>query len=200
MLLSAAGRPIAAPSANRSGHVSPTEAEHVAADLGGRVAMILDGGPTGIGLESTVVAVTETGIALLRPGAVTAEALEQATGAPLLRPAADPNKPASPGQLASHYAPRAALRLGAREVRPGEALLAFGGDVPATAGAMVNLSPSGSLEEAAARLFSALRALDAAGPAAIAVMPIPGHGLGEAINDRLMRAAAPRAGGAGQTC
>jgi L-threonylcarbamoyladenylate synthase len=199
-LLSAAGRPIAAPSANRSGHVSPTEAEHVAADLGGRVAMILDGGPTGIGLESTVVAVTETGIALLRPGAVTAEALEQATGAPLLRPAADPNKPASPGQLASHYAPRAALRLGAREVRPGEALLAFGGDVPATAGAMVNLSPSGSLEEAAARLFSALRALDAAGPAAIAVMPIPGHGLGEAINDRLMRAAAPRAGGAGQTC
>lgn len=199
-LLHATGRPVAAPSANRSGHVSPTRAEHVAADLGDHPAMILDGGATGIGLESTVVSVTRSGVALLRSGAVTVEAIERVTGKPVLRPSVQDGRPVAPGQLASHYAPHAAVRLEAFEVLPGEALLAFGPAALSTKGPTVNLSRRGDLNEAAANLFAALRSLDAAGAATIAVMPIPRHGLGEAINDRLQRAAAPRPTGAGQPC
>ena len=193
-LLRAADRPLAAPSANRSGRVSPTSAAHVADDLGGGVAMILDGGPTAHGLESTVVdAADEARVHLLRPGAVPREAIAAVLGRPLSdAPAGDTAHPASPGQLASHYAPNARLRRNARDVRPGEALLACGGGVPASDGPLINLSPRGDLVEAAAGLFGALRDLDKSGAATIAVMPIPEHGLGEAINDRLRRAAAPR--------
>lgn len=193
-LLAAAARPLAAPSANRSGRVSPTTAAHVNDDLGGKVGMILDGGATQHGLESTVVDATEDGrVVLLRPGAVPRAAIEAVLGGPLAEgPAHDDAHPTSPGQLASHYAPNAALRLDARDVRPGEGLLAFGPDAPATDGPSINLSPRGDLTEAAAALFAALRDLDRTGVATIAVMPIPDHGLGEAINDRLRRAAAPR--------
>jgi L-threonylcarbamoyladenylate synthase len=192
-LLAAAGRPLAAPSANRSGRVSPTRAEHVAEDLSERAAMILDGGAATHGLESTVLDATGEAIVLLRPGALPREAIEAVLGAPLSAgPASDDVHPTSPGQLASHYAPNAALRLRARDVNSGEALLAFGPDAPATSGPSLNLSPSGDLTEAAAGLFAALRALDRTGAATIAVMPIPEQGLGEAINDRLRRAAAPR--------
>jgi L-threonylcarbamoyladenylate synthase len=186
-LLRAANLPIAAPSANRSGHVSPTTAAHVAADLGDRVAMILDGGATPVGLESTVIDATGDAPVVLRLGAIAREDIARVLGhTPALADGAS-DAPASPGMLARHYAPAAKLRLGASDVRTGEALLAFGPVVPDHAGAMVNLSPSGNLKEAAANLFAALRTLD--GAAAIAVMPIPDHGLGEAINDRLRRAA-----------
>lgn len=193
-LLRAAGLPLAAPSANRSGHVSATTAQHVVEDLGGAVAMVLDAGPAALGLESSIVDVTSDVPVLLRPGAVAAEAIEAVVGARLARHAAAGLLPTSPGQLESHYAPRTPLRLEAGFAAPGEALLAFGpvalpGDVPT-----FNLSPSGSLTEAAANLFSALRRLDAAGARCIAVMPVPQTGLGEAINDRLRRAAAPRSG------
>lgn len=193
-LLRATGRPLAAPSANRSGRVSPTLADHVDEDLGTRVSMILDGGRTSHGLESTVLDVTRAGVVtLLRPGAVPREAIEAALGSKLSSgPASDDIHPSSPGQLASHYAPNAAMRLDAIDVRPGEALLAFGGDVPRTSGPSINLSPAGDLVEAAAGLFAALRELDRSGAATIAVTPIPHDGLGEAINDRLRRAAAPR--------
>lgn len=191
-LMRAADRPLAAPSANRSGHVSATTAAHVADDLGSSVATILDGGSTRHGLESTVVDATGDGIALLRPGAISVETLEAVLGTPVLRPTANASAPASPGQLESHYAPRAALRLNAISVEAGEALLAFGANVPAVTGPAINLSAAGDLVEAAANLFAALRTLDASGVAAIAVMPIPNEGLGEAINDRLNRAAAPR--------
>ena len=187
-LLKAAGVPIAAPSANRSGRVSPTRAEHVAADFGDAIDLILDGGPTKLGLESTVIGFNCTTPVLLRPGAVPREDIEKLAG-PLA--AADENI-SSPGQLASHYAPHAALRLDARDAHPDEALLAFGPDVPQGARIVRNLSTKGDLTEAAANLFAMLRALDAQA-AKIAVMPIPHTGLGEAINDRLRRAAAPRA-------
>jgi L-threonylcarbamoyladenylate synthase len=193
-LLRAAEVPIAAPSANRSGHVSPTTAAHVEADLGDRVAMILDGGATAVGLESTVVDATGDEPVVLRLGAVAREELARVLGRPVAvaeEGAGATGRPASPGMLARHYAPATALRLEAREARPGEALLAFGREVPDHAGPMINLSPSGDLAEAAANLFAALRALDAAGATAIAAMPIPGQGLGEAINDRLRRAARP---------
>ncbi len=131
---------------------------------------------------------------LLRPGAVTAEDIEHITGRRVLRDLNAEDRPSSPGQLASHYAPRAAVRLEVREVREGEALLAFGPDVPAHGGMTINLSARGDVIEAAANLFTALRALDASGTQRIAAMPIPAHGLGEAINDRLRRAAAPRVG------
>ena len=193
-LLKEAGIPIAAPSANRSGHVSPTRAEHVLADLGDIPAMILDGGPTAHGLESTVLDVTGASVVLLRPGAVTADAIEAVLGEPLLRSTSDDDRPRSPGQLASHYAPATPLRLDATCAEPGEALLAFG-PAPAHHGPAINLSPMGDLIEAAANLFAALRTLDATGASAIAVMPIPDTGLGEAINDRLRRAAAPRGKG-----
>ena len=187
-LLAATQLPIAAPSANRSGRISPTTAAHVEAELEDRPAMILDGGPCPLGIESTVVAVLGDAPALLRPGALAREAIELVLGAPLAAAAAN-HRGASPGQLETHYAPSTPLRLGAVSVAPDEALLAFGGAVPAGARATINLSPSGNFEEAAAKLFAALRDLDRSGATAIAVMPIPAHGLGEAINDRLRRAA-----------
>jgi L-threonylcarbamoyladenylate synthase len=187
-LLAAAKLPIAAPSANRSGRISPTTAAHVAAELDDRPAMILDGGPCPIGIESTVIAVLGGTPALLRPGAVPREAIELVLGAPLSAAKAN-HRGASPGQLESHYAPNTPLRLDVTRPETGETLLAFGAEVPEFEGRSINLSPGGNLEEAAARLFAALRELDQAGAAAIAVMSIPAHGLGEAINDRLQRAA-----------
>jgi L-threonylcarbamoyladenylate synthase len=189
-LLRAADMPIAAPSANRSGHVSPTAAAHVAADLGDHVQLILDGGPTEVGLESTVVDATGAEPVIFRLGAVTPEDIARITGGPARIAAGnDDAAPASPGMLTRHYAPNAKLRLDAHDVRPGEALLAFGPDLPPHTGPIFNLSRAGDLAEAAANLFAALRQLDASGVAAIAVMPIPSHGLGAAINDRLIRAA-----------
>ncbi len=196
-LLEAAGRPVAAPSANRSGHVSPTRAEHVLADLGDRIALILDAGPTPLGVESSVLDLTGDAPALLRPGAVPRAEIEAVLDAPLPSPSGKAGKrPSSPGLLARHYAPRTPLRLDAHEVRPGEALLAFGPAPLPHEGPMINLSPAGDLTEAATRLFAALRSLDAEGARAIAVMPIPEAGLGEAINDRLRRAATPAGEGA----
>jgi L-threonylcarbamoyladenylate synthase len=191
-LIAAAEVPVAAPSANRSGHVSPTTAEHVAADLGDRVPLILDGGPTTLGLESTVVAVTGGEPILLRPGAVTAEDIERIAARPLRRRLDAGAQPISPGQIASHYAPRARVRLDATRTAKGEALLAFGALGFTHNGPVINLSPTGDLTEAAVNLFGALRTLDASGAATIAVMAIPADGLGEAINDRLRRAAADR--------
>jgi L-threonylcarbamoyladenylate synthase len=191
-LLAAFGKPIAAPSANRSGHVSPTTADHVLADLAGLVDFVVDGGPTPLGLESTIVDVSGAAARLLRSGGVPRADVERALGITLA--AAGPNVQA-PGMLASHYATRARLRLDVHEVRPGEALLAFGAPRPAGAeGAahVLDLSPRGDLLEAAANLFAHLRALDATGVSVIAVAPIPAPGLGEAINNRLERAAAPR--------
>jgi L-threonylcarbamoyladenylate synthase len=188
-LIRAAGVPVAAPSANRSGHVSPTTAAHVEADLGDTVAMILDDGPSPVGIESTVVDLSGLAPVLLRAGGVTSEAIEAILGGPLTRVTGHAERPSSPGQLASHYAPRAAVRLSAIEARPGEALLAFGPVSIDHDGLMINLSPTGDTIEAAANLFAALRRLDAEGVATIAVMPIPDTGLGEAINDRLRRAA-----------
>lgn len=191
-LVAAADRPLAAPSANRSGRLSPTRAADVAADLGGDVAMVIDGGACRHGVESTVIDATGKRLTLLRPGAVTAEAIAAIIGEPPARGSHVSARPNAPGQLESHYAPNARVRLEASSTEPGEALLAFGDDVPATTGPVLNLSPSGDLVEAAANLFAHLRALDATGARTIAVMPIPTHGLGEAINDRLRRAAAPR--------
>ncbi len=197
-ILAAFGRPVVAPSANRSGHVSPTTAQHVLTDLRGRIDLIVDGGATLVGVESTIVACLGEP-ALLRPGGVPRTAIERVLGNPLndapLQPGADEGEaPLAPGQLASHYAPRSPLRLDATRVAPGEALLAFGAQAPAGSQPVrtLNLSARGDLIEAAANLFSHLRALDAAGATAIAVMPVPHEGLGEAINDRLQRAAAPR--------
>jgi L-threonylcarbamoyladenylate synthase len=198
-LLTAFGRAIVAPSANRSGHVSPTTAQHVLADLRGRIDLILDGGATPVGIESTIVACIGEPV-LLRPGGTPRGEIERALGRPLAEriaqaPGEEGQAPLAPGLLASHYAPRTPMRLAARDVESGEALLAFGPSLPATAQCAVrvlNLSPRGDLIEAAANLFSHLRALDAAGARVIAVMPVPPTGLGEAINDRLTRAAAPR--------
>jgi L-threonylcarbamoyladenylate synthase len=187
-LLAAAQLPIAAPSANRSGRVSPTTAAHVEAELGERPAMILDAGPCPLGIESTVVSAIDGEVGLLRPGALPREAIELVLGAPLAAAPAN-HRGASPGQLATHYAPRTQLRLDATSVGANEALLGFGPKVPQGARTTINLSASGNLEEAAARLFAALRELDQVGATAIAVMPIPANGLGEAINDRLQRAA-----------
>ena len=189
-LLRAAERPIAAPSANRSGAVSPTEAGHVARSLGsaadGGPDLILDGGACPLGLESSVVALSTPAPALLRPGGVTLEALEAAAG-PLAIAADDDTAPKSPGMLSRHYAPATPLRLGARTADAGEVLLGFG---PGAAGAALNLSPAGDLDEAAANLFAMLRRLDDAGHDGIAVMAVPEPGLGRASNDRLRRAAA----------
>ncbi|MDA8229825.1 MAG: L-threonylcarbamoyladenylate synthase [Magnetospirillum sp.] len=188
-LIRAAGRPVAAPSANRSGAVSPTTAAHVAQSLGDRVAMILDGGPCRVGVESTVLDLCHERPAILRPGGIPMEALADALGEPPLTSGHGGDAPRSPGMLESHYAPGLAVRLCACSPRPGEALLAFGA---APADATLNLSPSGDLEEAAANLFAMLRALDRPEFTGIAVMSIPDRGLGRAINDRLRRAAAPR--------
>lgn len=187
------GRPLAAPSANMSGRVSGTTAAAVAADLGDRIALVVDGGPTRVGVESTIVKLDHGRLTLLRPGGVTIEELEAVAGVPVERSHGGAIE--APGMLSSHYAPQAGVRLDARQVKPGEALLAFGPERIAgaqEATAMVNLSPLGDLREAAANLFSALLELDRAAAATIAVEPIPRHGLGEAINDRLARAAAPR--------
>jgi len=197
-ILAAFGKPVVAPSANRSGHVSPTRAAHVLADLRNRIDLIVDGGATPVGVESTIVACLGEAV-LLRPGGVAREAIERVLGRSLAvasgTPARSEETPLAPGMLASHYAPRTPLRLDAERVEPGEALLAFGPQLAAgaaVAAAVLNLSERGDLIEAAANLFSHLRSLDGAGAKAIAVMPIPHHGLGEAINDRLERAAAPR--------
>ena len=185
-LLRAVDRPVAAPSANPSGRISPTTADHVLVGLGGRIAAVLDGGPCEVGLESTIIGVSGEPV-LLRPGGLPAEAAEAALGHPL---AAHSGRITAPGQLASHYAPQARLRLGAVAPRSGELWLGFG----RCEGATLNLSPAGDLHEAAANLFAHLRALDlrAAPGQAIAVAPVPERGLGRAINDRLARAAAPR--------
>lgn len=192
-LLAAAGCPVAAPSANRSGRISPTSAQHVLVELEGRVPLILAGGRCAVGLESTVLDLTGARPVLLRPGAVTRERLEAEIG-PVDLPdgaAADPQTPKAPGQLISHYAPVARVRLHAGQVAPGEALLTFGPDLRQGADVR-NLSETGDLGEAAANLFAMLRDLDRPEISCIAVSPIPDEGLGRAINDRLRRAAAPR--------
>ncbi len=189
-LLAAVGRPLAAPSANPSGALSPTTAAHVAAAFGDRVPLILDGGPCPVGLESTVLDLSGEVPVLLRPGGTSAAALESLVGRVLLASADSDIK--SPGMLSSHYAPARPLRLDATEVGPNEALLAFGPAPLAGAGATRNLSEAGDTNEAAANLFAALHELDRSEFAAIAVMQIPETGLGAAINDRLRRAASPR--------
>ncbi len=191
-LLEAFGGPVVAPSANRSGHVSPTSAAHVLADLRGRIDLILDDGPCAVGVESTIVACLDEPT-LLRPGGLPRAEIERVLGRSLALPAVseDDEAPRAPGMLASHYAPKAPVRLNAAAPRAGEALLAFG-VAPAFDGVTLNLSPRGDLIEAAANLFSHLRALDSSGVKSIAVMPVPHDGLGEAINDRLARAAAPK--------
>jgi L-threonylcarbamoyladenylate synthase len=193
-LLRGVARPVAAPSANRSGRVSPTEAAHVLRDLDGRIDAVVDGGSARVGLESTVVACLGGETRLLRPGGVPRAEIERVLGRPIGVPAGRA-QPLAPGMLASHYAPQARVRVDAREIRPGEAVLLFGGARPPgleRAAAALDLSEDGDLAEAAARLFSYLRRLDAAEVRSIAVTPIPESGLGEAINDRLRRAAAER--------
>ena len=197
-ILRAFGGPVVAPSANLSGHVSPTNAEHVQADLQGRIDLIVDGGAVAVGVESTIVGSFDAPM-LLRPGGLPRDAIERVLGRALVQPPrdadADTSQPLAPGMLASHYAPRTPVRLNAVSVEPGEALLAFGsGHIPGVNPATVtmNLSARGDLNEAATNLFGYLRALDARGARAIAVMPVPHHGLGEAINDRLRRAAVPQ--------
>ncbi len=190
-LLRATGKPIASPSANRSGRVSPTTAAHVAAELGKSVALILDAGPCPVGLESTVLDLTGRLPVLLRPGAVTLEQLAELLGnIETLQTASE--APRAPGSLPSHYAPDLPLRFDALEARPGEALLAFGAEAPPGFAEVLWLSRAGDLAEAAANLFALLRQADRPEFTGIAVMPIPERGLGRAINDRLRRAAAPR--------
>ena len=193
-LLRAAERPIAAPSANRSGEVSPTTAHHVLHGLSGRIAAVLDCGPCAVGVESTVLDLSGAEPVLLRPGGATLEAIQSIIGPVRLAQSSDAIR--SPGMLASHYAPRATVRLDAVDAQDDEALLAFGSPLRG-AGVMFNLSESADLIEAAARLFAGLRKLDndaaSLGLHRIAVMPIPEQGIGRAINDRLRRAAAPRA-------
>jgi L-threonylcarbamoyladenylate synthase len=212
-ILGAFGKPVVAPSANRSGKVSPTTAQHVLHDLADRIELLVNDGPAPLGIESTIIACLD-GPVLLRPGAIDRQAIEKVLGARLAAPAhrrtkSSAGKPASrapaaapaplaPGMLASHYAPWTPLRMNATDVAPGEALLAFGADLPpgaAHAAAMLNLSERGDLVEAATNLFSHLRSLDTEAAKAIAVVPIPERGIGEAINDRLRHAAAPREAG-----
>jgi L-threonylcarbamoyladenylate synthase len=190
-LLAEAKLPIAAPSANRSGRVSPTTAAHVASELGELPAMILDGGPCKLGIESTVVSLLGETPVLLRLGATPREEIERVLGHPLVTAKSDAPI-ASPGQLATHYAPSTPLRLNVLQPEPGDALLAFGPHAPDFEGRTINLSHRGDLSEAAANFFAALRELDISGVSAIAVMPIPNQGLGEAINDRLRRATCSR--------
>lgn len=187
-ILTAAGRPVAAPSANASGEVSPTRASHVADSLGEAVPLIVDGGPCPVGIESTVVDCRDGAPAILRPGGITTEEIAAVSG-DLGRGAG--GAPASPGMLASHYAPSRPLRLNVRSVRRGEALLSFGKHGLGGGAREENLSPGGDLREAAANLFAMLRTLDRPEYAAIAAMPIPETGLGVAVNDRLRRAARP---------
>jgi L-threonylcarbamoyladenylate synthase len=192
------GGPVVAPSANLSGHVSPTTAAHVQSDLSGRIDLIVDGGAVAVGVESTIVGCFEAPM-LLRPGGLPRAEIERVLGRQLKQPPADADsdsgQPLAPGMLASHYAPRTKVRLGAMQIEPGEALLAFGSHPVSgidAAAVVMNLSARGDLTEAAANLFGYLRALDTKGAQTIAVMPIPQDGLGEAINDRLRRAAVGR--------
>lgn len=194
-LIHAFGRPLAAPSANISGAISPTTAAHVAADLGERIDLVLDGGPSSVGVESTIVKVEDGVVRMLRPGGITAEEIERVAGRPVLRADKAGAAIEAPGMLASHYAPRASVRLNAAFPLPGEAYIAFGPmavEQADKAAFLFNLSQSADLREAAGHLFAAMKRADESGAAAIAVAPIPAHDLGEAINDRLERAAAPR--------
>lgn len=195
-LSSALGRPLAAPSANRSGRISPTEAAHVVEELNGRIDMIADLGSCRVGVESSVVFCSQDHApTLLRPGGIAAEDLEAILGRPLRRAGTDDNSPASPGMMTSHYAPSIPVRLNATDIRKGEALLSFGPVLPKNsehATAHLSLSPEGNNIEAAKNLFAALRSLDRPDISAIAISPISSNGLGEAINDRLKRAAAGR--------
>lgn len=194
-LLEAAARPIAAPSANRSGHISPTLAEHVLADLDGAIDAIVDGGPCNVGLESTILACLDNHVVMLRPGAVTPAMAGAVLGHPVALPERESDTaPIAPGRLASHYAPRAPMRLDAEVIRPGEACLAYGSNVPegSNPALTLNLSPSGQSEEAAANLYAMLRHLDSLSPTAIAVAKISKDGLGIAIFDRLRRASIPK--------
>jgi L-threonylcarbamoyladenylate synthase len=197
-ILRAFGKPVVAPSANLSGHVSPTTAAHVLGDLDGRIDLIVDGGPVAVGVESTIIGCFETPM-LLRPGGLPRETIEAVLGRPLAgvpeHAAGDAAAPLAPGMLAAHYAPRTPVRLNACQVEAGEALLAFGPETVAGSDAattIMNLSARGDLTEAAANLFGYLRTLDTKGAHGIAVMAVPHHGLGEAINDRLRRAAIGR--------
>jgi len=191
-LMKAAGLPLAAPSANRSGHVSPATAAHVLDDLNGRIDLVLDAGPCPVGVESTIVSFLDDGPRLLRPGGVARKDIETVLGHALGDAAlAAGDRPIAPGQLVSHYAPRARLRLAATSLRPDEAGLDFGGTFQ-PGDHVLDLSAKGDMVEAAANLFSHLRRLDSQGCETIAVAPIPDDGLGEAINDRLRRAAADR--------
>ncbi len=190
------GRPLAAPSANSSGKISPTTAAHVDDDLGDRINLVIDGGACEVGVESTILKIEDGEIHLLRPGGVSAEDIEAFAGVPVQRPKiAGAAIIEAPGMLASHYAPNAGVRLNATSVGRLEALLNFGNTAVAgqdDSRMVLNLSPTGDLAEAAANLFDYLKQADASGAVAIAVAPVPDTGLGEAINDRLVRAAAPR--------
>ena len=190
-LLMMSGLPLAAPSANPSGRLSPTMPDHVLADLGDKVEFVIDGGPCAVGVESTVLSLLDDRPRILRPGAVTAAALSELLKEPVEAEtgAEDAAAPRSPGRLLSHYAPSLPVRLNASAAEPGEVLLGFGPAAPTDA---LNLSPTGDLQEAAAHLFAMLRQLDNPKYRGIAVMPVPETGLGIAINDRLQRAAAPR--------
>ncbi|MDM9623731.1 L-threonylcarbamoyladenylate synthase [Rhizobium sp. S96] len=194
-LIRAFGRPLAAPSANTSGKISATSADHVEADLGGRIKLILDAGASAVGVESTIVKVEDGKLRLLRPGGLPASEIERVAGQKLLRSKKASAAIEAPGMLASHYAPGAAVRLDATQIVAGEALIAFGTTkVPGSDDARIvlNLSRDGDLAEAAANLFDYMKKADASGAATIAFSTIPDEGLGEAINDRLRRAAAPR--------
>lgn len=188
------GRAVVAPSANRSGRLSPTTAKTVADDLGERISLIVDGGPCAVGVESTIVKIDADKVFLLRPGGLAAEEIENILGRKLIR--LDQRAAIeAPGMMQSHYAPQAQVRINAHYVEEHEVLLAFGPKRIAhaeKASAVLNLSPSGNMQEAAANLFAFLKQLDRENIKAIAVEPIPLYGLGEAINDRLQRAAAPR--------
>ncbi len=192
-LIAAFGRPLAAPSANLSGKISPTTAAHVAVDLGEAIELIIDGGPADIGVESTIVKVEGGRVRLLRPGGLCVKDIEDRLGVSVERNRSQSIE--APGMLASHYAPDARLRLNVESVGPDEVLINFGNraiDGAQNARAAFDLSPSGDLHEAAANLFSTLKQADQLGAKVIAIAPIPGHNLGEAIHDRLLRASAPR--------
>ncbi|TCR91338.1 L-threonylcarbamoyladenylate synthase [Rhizobium sp. BK376] len=194
-LIQAFGRPLAAPSANTSGQISATSAAHVDEDLGEKIELILDAGASAVGVESTIVKVEDGKLRLLRPGGLAASEIERVAGQRLLRSAKASAAIEAPGMLASHYAPGAAVRLEATGVDPDEALILFGAaeiEGADRAKAVLNLSPRGDLAEAAANLFDYMKKADASGAETIAFSPIPNEGLGEAINDRLSRAAAPR--------